>query len=250
MSVHLVGGGYREGTEHEVYGPFVTEALWRAGDERPAVIAVLTVRQDADPSHADTLASALLKAASGRELDVASTVIDEAAVTDSGERMPEAALTVPGGRLVDGILVGGGLTPAYLAALAPLAESIRRAVTAGVPYLGFSAGAAIAPDRALVGGWRIGEVEVCAEDSGEDLDELTIEDGLGLIDVTVDVHAAQWGNLSRAIAAVDSGAVGEAVAIDEATVLTVGAGPLRAGGAGTVWVVTHDDRGVLVRSMR
>ena len=249
MSIHLVGGGYRDGTEKDVYGPFVAEALARAGDERPAVIAMLTVREDADPSHADTLAAALRKA-SPRPIEIVSTAIEEAAVVEEGVRMPEEALAGPDGEPADGILVGGGLTPAYLAAIAPLGERLRRAVTAGVPYLGFSAGAAIAPDRALVGGWRIGGVEICQEDSSEDLDELTIEDGLGLIDVTVDVHAAQWGNLSRAIAAVDSGAVGEVIAIDEATVLTVGSGPLRPAGAGTVWVITRDDRGVLVRSMR
>jgi hypothetical protein len=47
-----------------------------------------------------------------------------------------------------------------------------------------------------------------------------------------------------------SGALDELFAFDEATVLAVGSGPLRSGGAGTVWVVTKDDRGVLVRSMR
>ncbi|NNC13150.1 type 1 glutamine amidotransferase-like domain-containing protein [Planctomonas sp. JC2975] len=239
MSIHLVGGGYRDGTERAVYGPFVSEAIAGAGDERDPVIAVLTVRESADPSHGETLAAALRTAGAPREVDIVAIVVDE------GETIPLDA--VDG---VDGILVGGGLTPAYLAGLAPLAGRIRDAVVAGVPYLGFSAGAMIAPDRAIIGGWRIDGVEICSEDGSEELDELTIEDGLGLIDVTVDVHATQWGNLSRAIAAVDSGAVGEVIAIDESTVLTVGAGPLRAGGAGTVWVVTKDDRGVLVRSMR
>ncbi|MHA7987179.1 Type 1 glutamine amidotransferase-like domain-containing protein [Rathayibacter sp. CAU 1779] len=239
MSIHLIGGGYREGTETDVYGPFVSEAVARAGDEHAAVIAVLTVREGADATHGRSLADALLVAAAGRAIDPILTVVDE------GETIPASALEG-----ADGILVGGGLTPAYLAALAPVAQQVRDAVEAGVPYLGFSAGAMIAPDRAIIGGWRIDGVEICSEDGSEELDELTVEDGLGLIDVTVDVHAAQWGNLSRAIAAVDSGAVGDVIAIDESTVLTVGAGPLRAGGAGTVWVVTKDERGVLVRSMR
>ena len=242
MSIHLVGGGYRDDAEEAVYGGFVDEAVARAAreaDERSARIAVLTVREEADPEHGERFAAILGRVAGARQLDVVPTVVDE------GQRMPAVAL-----ESADGILVGGGLTPAYLTALAPLAGSIRTAVEAGVPYLGFSAGAAIAPDRALVGGWRIGDVEVANEDSGEDLEEVAVEAGLGLIDVTVDVHAVQWGNLTRAIAAVDSGAVGEVIAIDESTVLTVGSGPLRAGGAGTVWVVTRDERGVLVRSMR
>lgn len=248
MSVFLVGGGFRDGSEEAVYVGFVSEAVARAASadrsateaaERPARIVVLTVREDAHPGHGNTLASVVQNVAGDRPVEVTTTVVAE------GEPMPASALDG-----ADGILVGGGLTPAYLSAFAPLAARIRREVETGVPYLGFSAGAMIAPDRALLGGWLIGGIEVVAQDAAEDLDELTIEEGLGLIDVTVDVHAVQWGNLSRAIAAVDSGAVDEVIAIDEATVLAVGSGPLRASGAGTVWAVTKDDRGVLVRSMR
>jgi len=250
MSVFLVGGGFRDGSEEAVYGGFVSEALARAasahrtaqasdGDARPARIVVLTVREDAHPGHGNTLASVVQSVAGERPVELTATVVAE------GELMPSSALDG-----ADGILVGGGLTPAYLSAFAPLASRIRRQVESGVPYLGFSAGAMIAPDRALLGGWLIGGIEIVDQDAAEDLDELTIEEGLGLIDVTVDVHAVQWGNLSRAIAAVDSGAVDEVIAIDEATVLAVGSGPLRASGAGTVWAVTKDDRGVLVRSMR
>jgi cyanophycinase len=239
MSVFLVGGGFRDGYEEAVYGGFVAESVARAGDERPAVIVVLTVREDAHPGHGETLASVVRRVAGSRDVIVETTVVAE------GDVMPASALDG-----ADGILVGGGLTPAYLSAFASLAERVRNEVESGVPYLGFSAGAMIAPDRALLGGWLIGGIEVVGQDAAEDLDELTIDDGLGLIDVTVDVHAVQWGNLSRAIAAVDSGALDELIAIDEATVLAVGSGPLRSGGAGTVWVVTKDDRGVLVRSMR
>lgn len=239
MSVFLVGGGHRDDVEDALYGGFIAEAVARAGDERPARIAVLTVTERATADAGDAFAAIVRRVANDSPVDVAQTVVAE------GERMPAAALDD-----ADGILVGGGLTPAYLTALKPLAARLRLAVESGVPYLGFSAGAAIAPDRALIGGWRIGDVEVAQEDAAEDLDEVTVEDGLGLIDVTVDAHAVQWGNLTRAIAAVDSGAVGEVIALDESTVLAVGSGPLRAGGAGTVWVVTRDERGVLVRGMR
>ena len=211
MSVFLVGGGFRDGSEEAVYGGFVSEAVARAAsvnrsateaEERPARIVVLTVREDAHPGHGNTLASVVQNVAGDRPVEVTTTVVAE------GEPMPASALD-----RADGILVGGGLTPAYLSAFAPLAARIRREVETGVPYLGFSAGAMIAPDRALLGGWLIGGIEVVAQDAAEDLDELTIEDGLGLIDVTVDVHAVQWGNLSRAIAAVDSGAVDEVIGL-------------------------------------
>ncbi|GMA22588.1 hypothetical protein GCM10025864_03470 [Luteimicrobium album] len=93
----------------------------------------------------------------------------------------------------------------------------------------------IAPDQALIGGWRIGGVEVSPEDGSEDLDDVTVVPGLGLVDVTVDVHAAQWGNLSRLVAAVESGLLDGGVAVDEDTVLVVGQGGLVVGGRGNVW---------------
>ena len=76
-----------------------------------------------------------------------------------------------------------------------------------MPYLGFSAGAAIAAERALVGGWRIGGVAVSPEEASEGLDELTVAPGIGLVDVAIDVHVAQWGTLSRLVAAVEAGLV-------------------------------------------
>jgi cyanophycinase len=123
---------------------------------------------------------------------------------------------------------------------------LRRQVAAGVPYLGFSAGAAIAAEAALVGGWRIGEVPVSPEEASEELDEVTVAAGIGLVDVAVDVHVAQWGTLSRLVAAVESGLVEGGLGIDEHTVLIVGEGGFRVAGRGTVWRVLTSDQGELV----
>jgi cyanophycinase len=46
---------------------------------------------------------------------------------------------------VDGIVVGGGLTPAYLEGLRLSAGTLAAKAADGVPYLGFSADAVIAP---------------------------------------------------------------------------------------------------------
>ena len=62
---------------------------------------------------------------------------------------------------IDGLVVGGGLAPAYLAAVQPLIDEIRLLVADGLPYLGYSSGAMIAADRAIVGGWRMDGVPVC-----------------------------------------------------------------------------------------
>lgn len=107
-----------------------------------------------------------------------------------------------------GLYVAGGLTPAYQEALAGMAVP-------GIPYCGFSAGAAIAATDALVGGWRIGERQVCDEDFSEELEQVEPRPGLGLVPFAVDVHATQWGTVSRALHAVERGLFGEAVAIDE-----------------------------------
>jgi cyanophycinase len=234
MSVHLVGGGWTPQHDVNVFGPFVAEATNRAVAEGRIAprIAVIAVRDGDAAEHAERLGAAL--AAGGLFEAVATALpldgqVDPAAIAD-----------------VDGIVIGGGLTPAYLQAVLPVAEEIRRQVAAGVPYLGFSAGAMIAAERAIVGGWQIGGVPVSPADGSEGIDEVTIEQGIGLLDVTVDVHAAQWGNLSRLVAATEAGLVDGGLAIDESTTLILGEGTLSAVGAGSVWRVSQVDRGVLV----
>jgi cyanophycinase len=160
-----------------------------------------------------------------------------------GAEIPQSAFAE-----VDAILVAGGLTPAYLESLRPRFGEIRRQVAEGAPYLGFSAGAAIAAERALVGGWKIGDVEVCSEEAGEELEEVTVEEGIGLLDVTIDVHAAQRGTLTRLIAATEAGLVDGGLAVDESTVLIAGEGPLRVAGRGSVWTVIAAESGVTVSS--
>ena len=44
----------------------------------------------------------------------------------------------------------------------------------------------------MVGGWLSGGVPICSDDAAEDLDEITMLPGLGLVRFTVDVHCAQW----------------------------------------------------------
>ena len=141
-----------------------------------------------------------------------------------------------------GVYVAGGLTPLYARLLAPL----RGAWPDGV-YGGFSAGAAVAAPDALVGGWRLDGREVAPEDAAEDLDELTVASGLGLVPFGVEVHATQWGTLARAVHAVASGRVAEVWALDEGTGLHVRDGRvLSVRGAGHAYRVTRADAGVRV----
>src|SRR6478735_4878032 len=90
-------------------------------------------------------------------------------------------------------LVGGGPTPEYHASLEGAYHRIRALVSTGMPYAGFSAGAAIAGSHAVIGGWLLDGRPVCPEDSNEDLDDVAVVSGIGLVPGAVDVHAAQWG---------------------------------------------------------
>jgi len=62
----------------------------------------------------------------------------------------------------------------------------------------------------------------------------------------VDVHVAQWGTLSRMVAATEAGLIRGGLAVDEGTVLIVGQGTLGVAGAGSVWTVSESEGGVLV----
>ena len=236
MSIHLVGGGHDEAFAECVYGGFVAEARAHA-EARTATlprIAVIAVVEDG-PAGDEVIArfSRLLALCGPHE--VVPYLLDEGETLAGGLGGP-----------LDALLVAGGLTPAYAHALAPVAEQIRALVVAGVPYLGFSAGAAIAARRAIVGGWRIGKLPICSEDNAEDLDQLTVVDGLGLTEVSLDVHAAQWGNLARMIMAVRNQVVDLGVAIDEDTVLILNSRGNDVRGAGQVWTVLARDSSVLV----
>jgi cyanophycinase len=235
VSVHLVGGGWPENGGGAAFRAFVEEAAERAreagvlGGPR---IAVVVVRDGDQLEH-----SAALVAEAGH-----AGILDERVIA-----LAEGETAAPGVLAdSDGILVGGGLTPAYLQSLEPLFEEIRERVSEGVPYLGFSAGAMIAPERALIGGWRIGGVPVSPEEAAEELDEVTLVNGIGLVDVTVEVHTAQWGTLSRLVAATAAGLTDGGVAIDESTALIVGSAGLRVAGSGSVWRVAPGEQGVIV----
>jgi len=237
VSIHLVGGGWSP-DDTELYDLFVAEAAVRGAAVGRAVprIAVLIVVADDSPSAEFRDGYPAMLAAGGR-CEALTTIIA------AGDEFDTRVLSD-----VDGLLVAGGLTPAYLDAVAPLIDQVRLLVADGLPYLGFSAGAMIAADRAVLGGWLIGDVPVCPEDAAEDLDEVTLADGLGLVDLAIDVHAAQWGTLTRLIAATEAGLVRGGVAIDENTALVVGEGALAVLGTGSVWRVEPqlDDDGEIV----
>lgn len=239
MSIHLVGGGRDEEYDGEVYREFLREATTRglaSGRQIPRV-GLLVVREDADA------ASALAAHFTAQFARVAPCETVATAIVE-GELFMSGALTT-----LDALMIAGGHTPSYLDAVTPIVEEIRLLVADGLPYLGFSAGAMIAAESAIIGGWRIDDTAVCPEDAAEDLEEVTVAEGLGLVDLAVDVHAAQWGTLSRLVAATEAGLVEGGIAIDEFTAIIVDDDELRVVGSGSVWQVTTHDDGVLVSAL-
>jgi cyanophycinase len=233
MSIHLIGGGWDAGAAEAVYGAFLTEA-------------------GSSPTSTPTIACVVLDEGGGeQQFERWANVI-----TDVASCRPVPVLVPEGGQLdisaladADGLLVCGGLTPAYAAALAPVAADLRGWLATGRPYAGFSAGAAIAAERAVVGGWRAGDVPVCPEDAAEDLDQVTVVGGLGLVALAVDVHAAQWGTLPRLLSAIRSRAVPAGVALDENTAIVVDGGSATVRGIGAVHLARRTHAGVVVQTL-
>ncbi|MDQ1124304.1 Type 1 glutamine amidotransferase-like domain-containing protein [Microbacterium trichothecenolyticum] len=230
MSIHLLGGGRDVARCGALLEPFVAEARERAEGRTPVFALLLVLEADDEASVARF--RGVLEAAGAQEIRVEAIV--------EGETFTPAAIDA------DALFVGGGLTPAYQDAFADIAAALRARVRDGMPYAGFSAGSAIAPQRALVGGYLLHGVEVASEDAAEELDELEVRDGLGLVPFAVDVHAAQWGTVSRLIAAVDAGLVAEGVAIDEHAAVIVSSGASTVRGPGHVWDVAAAASGVRV----
>jgi len=186
MTTVLIGGGWADAS---VYEPFL-----RAAGTNPSV-ACLVVDEGDGAEYFDRFATHLATVAPVRALPVLVPV-------DGGTFDPSTL------EEADGLLVCGGLTPAYASVLGPAAAAVREWLAAGRPYAGMSAGAAVAAARAVVGGYLWQGRVVCPPDTAEDLDELTVVDGLGLVPFAVDVHAAQWGTLGRLTTAVGAGLVG------------------------------------------
>ena len=146
------------------------------------------------------------------------------------------------------VYVAGGLTPLYRRVLVDDAEP--GWLPPDVPYAGFSAGAAVAAASAIVGGWRIGDLEVCAEEASEDLDQVEPLPGLARVPFAVDVHATSWGTLTRLTHAVSAGLVPEGWAVDEHTCLAVDDGGMTVHGTGCAYRVTGAGDDVRTRVVR
>ncbi|MDP9364983.1 MAG: hypothetical protein M3Q10_12290 [Chloroflexota bacterium] len=234
-SVFLIGGGWTAAAFPHTYGRFAAAAA--AGTDGPPRIACVLL--DGEERDAYFARSAAAFAAVGI------ATVEPVFVSPERPLRPE---DVAG---ANGILVGGGLTPAYHEAIVPTADAwLPSLLERGVPYAGFSAGAAIAPARAIVGGWKLrrggADLVVCAEETSEDREQVDVRPGLGLVPFAVDVHASQWGTATRLLHAVRAGLVPEGWAVDEDTMLEVGDNVVAVHGLGGAYRVRPAGDGLSV----
>jgi cyanophycinase len=217
--------------------------------------------RDPEGGHRTNGAFAEAVLATGRR-EVALVVLDEGDETPAEERAaamslvglaPEVHIVAPGRPPkalggVGAVYVTGGLTPGYQEALCPDPSWLPEDAV----YGGFSAGAAIASEVALVGGYLMDGVQVCNEDNGEDLVEVDIRAGLALVEPIIDVHCAQWGNLSRLAEVVRAGDGRAGWGLDEHTTLEFRDGvAVAVHGEGAAWLVERSgEDAVTVRPHR
>lgn len=236
--VFLIGGGWQIETFPQTYGRFL-QAAAQSGQRRIAFIVAEEAGADAR-EHFLRFFKAFETVGLKREDALAIVVSAEKPL--SKENLAEIE--------PNGVFVCGGLTPAYFDALCLDKSWLGFLAENKIPYCGFSAGASIAAENAVVGGWRrkINNriVEIADENAGEDLDFLDVRRGLGLVPFAVDVHATQWGTLSRLVHAVDARLASEGVAIDENTMLEISENSLSVHGAGSVYLVRRTENQTLI----
>ena len=233
IPVYLIGGGWLAETFPQTYGRFLDAAAER-DQRRIAIIVAAETNGDAPEQF-----FRFFKAFESVGLDSAEafclTVSAENPLT--WEKLAEIKPT--------GVFVCGGLTPAYHAALCVEKSWLAYLTENQIPYCGFSAGASVSAEKAIIGGWRRvtdGQtVEIANENAGEDLDLLQVCDGLGLVRFAVDVHATQWGTLSRLVHAIDANFAEEGWAIDENTLLQIDGGKVQIFGAGNAYRINREN---------
>ena len=226
MDITLIGGGWGADGQRRCLTPFLDAAGRCAGDSTPHVGFVWVDELDGTDWGARWI-----------ELLSGLAPIDPRSIAvPVGEALDPDSLTG-----IDALFVCGGLTPAYAAALQPAAARIREVVGGGIPYAGSSAGAAVAATMAVVGGYVDRGRVVCPEDSAEDLDEISVVPGLGLVAEMVDVHASAWGTLPRLAAALDRVPdVRAGIGLDEDTAWHVVDGTVEVLGRNAAHVLTRD----------
>lgn len=238
IPVFLIGGGWEPEGWRQTYGPFVQAAQ---GSSRCQILLILAADSNDEKMEIATKYRGIFET-----LGITDEKMTIVWVSETCLLKPEIfAASQP-----TGVFVGGGLTPAYQMALCSDKTWLDYLHQRHIPYAGFSAGAAIAVDQAIVGGWKVRraekEISILDADFSEGIEYLEVRSGLGLLPFAVDVHASQWGTITRLMQAVDLGMVADGWAIDENTVLCKYDDQLLIDGLGHAYHVQRQAAGELI----
>jgi cyanophycinase len=235
-TIYLHGGGDHPESRAGTFGRFAA-ALGRAGR-----LALIVAEADQAEGEENALAYRAIFAAVGLSDEHIHVVY----------ATPQNPLTADLLRSLqpNGVFVCGGSTPFYHQALCSDKSWVDYLKANAIPYGGTSAGAAIAAEAAIIGGWqteRAGQARaIMFSGAGEGLQLVTVVAGLGLVPFSIDAHASQWGTLLRLIHAVDIGLTTYGWAIDEDTQLEVNAQGVAVYGRGQAYEVRRGPNGVEV----
>lgn len=235
--IFLHGGGDKAESRQDTFGRFAAAAL--AGDS--GHIALVIAEANEQDARESWQAYSAIFTASGVLPEQLQPLYTSAAAPLTYDKVAQNAPS--------GLFVCGGVTPYYHQAICADSGWTAYLQAAHVPYGGTSAGAAIAAQQAILGGWqaeRQGTTrEILFFGAGEGVNPLTVRPGLGLVPFAVDVHASQMGTLTRLIHAVELGLVAEGWAIDENTMMVVN-GPIpHLSGLGHCYHVTSAASGLV-----
>lgn len=229
ISVFLIGGGWRAETFPQTYGLF----LQTAAENNQRRIAIIVAEEAGTDSHEQFLHFFRAFEFAGLRSAEAFEIIVSAENHLTSKKLAEIQPT--------GVFICGGLTPVYYDALCCDKSWLEYLFENKIPYGGFSAGASVAGEAAIIGGWRRKTdnqiVEIADENAGEDLDLLDVRNGLNLVPFAVEVHATQWGTLSRLIHTICANLAPEGWAIDENTMLEIDERKIYIHGAGNAYRV-------------
>ena len=211
--IFLHGGGDWPESRAATFGRFAAACLRQPADKLALVLA--EVEETAVPQYIAAYSELFTAVGVHPEQLIPLVVTAEKPLTY--EMVAQAAPS--------GVFVCGGVTPLYHQAVVENPGWTAYLHEANIPFGGTSAGAMIAAETAVLGGWQATRQEQSREilfaGAGEGVEQLLMRPGLGLVSFAVDVHASQMGTLTRLIHAVELGLVPEGWAIDENTMLVV-----------------------------
>lgn len=227
--VFLIGGGWESESFAHTYGSFIRSA----SVDGHCKIALILAAEEKDNQVEIATRYCQVFEACGVSVENIVLLWGSAALPVQFEALIASEPT--------GVFVGGGCTPLYQTLLCANTSWVDYLREKHIPYAGFSAGAAIAARQAIVGGWQIHReqraIGILDADFGESLTTLEVRAGLGLVPFAVDVHASQWGTLTRLMQVVEMELTEDGWTVDENTLLSFEDGRIEIRGLGYAYHV-------------